>query len=209
VNGQSRRVLEEDVQFLPQKKHKSTALAAQTERDQRVAQLIDELALKSALLEQAESNAAEATKRTGLELRERADRMLAQASLIEQKDAELVKMQAKLDELLLPRDQHVRALELQIGQYETELAEVRSELEAKKSELEAVRLRLTDAENGWAESKAEADTLRAMTAAGPVSTGEDRIAHRLMERMRAMENEMSSLRLSEKSSEAMDSRNEG
>jgi chromosome segregation ATPase len=86
----------------------SALLAAKTERDQHLAQLTDELAMKSALLERAEAEAAEATKRAGLE---RADRLLAQTSLVEQKDAELVNMQAKLDELLLSRDQHVRALE--------------------------------------------------------------------------------------------------
>jgi peptidoglycan hydrolase CwlO-like protein len=41
----------------------STVLAVQTELDERVAQLNDELAVKSALLEQAEANTAEATKR--------------------------------------------------------------------------------------------------------------------------------------------------
>jgi hypothetical protein len=184
-------------------------LAAQTEQDQRVAQLIDELARKSALLEQAEAKAVEAKKRTELELRERTDRLLAQTSLIELRDAELVKMQAKLDELMLPRDQQVRALQLQIGQYETELAEVRAELEARQSELEAVRLRLADAENSWAKSRMEADTLRATTTAGPASTDEDRFTRALVERMRAMESEMASLRLSEKSLEGMQTRNEG
>jgi hypothetical protein len=87
---------------------------------------------------------------------------------------------------------------------------VRAELEAKKSELEAaVHLRLTDAENGWAKSKTKADTLRALTTAGLVSTDEDRITRGLVERKRAMEAEIASLRLSEKSSEAMQSRNDG
>jgi non-ribosomal peptide synthetase component E (peptide arylation enzyme) len=202
----------------------SAMLAAQTRRDQRLAQLTDELALTSALLEQAEANAASAMKRTGLE---HANRLVVQ---VEQKDAELVDMQAKLDELLLSRDQRVRALEQalqkatpraadadersrraceQIAQHETELGEVRAELEARKSELEAARSRLADAENGWAKSRSEADTLRAMTAAGPVSTDEGRITRGLAERMRAMEAEMVSLRFSEKSSEAMQSRNEG
>jgi hypothetical protein len=138
-------------------------------------------------------------------------------------------MQAKLDELLLSRKQHVRALEQalekatsraadadersqraceQIGKYETELAGVRGELGTRKSELEAARLRLMDAEIGWAKSKTEADTLRALTTPCLVSTDEDRITRRLMERMRTMEAEVASLRFSEKSSEAI-SRNEG
>jgi hypothetical protein len=77
-----------------------------------VAQLpvIEELTLKSALLE-AGANAAEATKCAGLDPRELIDRLLMQASLVEQKNAELVKIQAKLDELVLSRNRHVRALE--------------------------------------------------------------------------------------------------
>ena len=198
-------------------------LAAQVERDRRLAQLSDELTLKSNLLEQAEANTAEATKRAGqleethirvlrdhtdiqeqhaaldAELRDNADRLLAQTSLVEQKDAELLNVQAQLRELLLSRDQHVRALEQaqsalqkaiaraaevdeqsqltreQIGQYETEIAEARGELEAKVSELEAVRLRLTDAENAWAKSREEADTFRALTT---TSLGELLDTHR-------------------------------
>ena len=205
----------------------SAMLATQTERDQRLAQLTEELALKSALLE-----AAEATKGTGLEPRELADRLLAQTSLVERKDAELVKMQTKLDaldELVLSRDHHMRAFDqaqraLQkatsrasdADEYEIELAKVRaesearkSELEARKSELETIRLRLTDAEIGWAKSKTEADTLRALNTTSLASTDVDRIAHRLLDRMRTMEAEMASLRWSEKSLEAMETRNEG
>jgi DNA repair exonuclease SbcCD ATPase subunit len=245
----------------------SATLAAQTERDQRLAQLTDELTLKSALLEHTETNAAEATKRAGLELREHADRLseleqqlsatltaqtvrdqrlaqltdglalksalleqaeanAAETPLVEPKDAELVNMQAKLDELLVSRDKAQSAMQKaisraadadershraceQIGQYETELAEVRAELGERKSELEVVRSRLTEAENGWAKSKIEADTLRTLTTASLVSTDEDRITRGLVERMRAMEAEMASMRWGEKSSEAMQSRNEG
>jgi hypothetical protein len=193
------------------KRQLSETLAAQTERDRRIAQLTDQLAQKSALLKQAEANAAEAKKHAGLELR---------------------KLQAKLDELMLSGDEHLRtpleqaqsALQKATSRAaspdersqpawedETGLAEVRAELEGKKSELEAVRLRLTDAEDGWAKSKAEADALRAQTAAGLVNTDSDvdRVIHRLMERMRTMEAEMSSRRWNEKSIESMECRNEG
>jgi chromosome segregation ATPase len=186
----------------------SETLAAQSERDRRFAQLTDRLAQKSAVLERAEANAAEVKKHAGLELRE---------------------LQAKLDELMLSRDEHLRSLEqarraLQKAtsraadadersqpawEHETELAEARVELEGRKSELEAARLRLTDAENRCAKSKAEADTLRAQTAAGLVNTDVDQVIHRLMERMRAMETEMSSLRGNQKSIESMECRNEG
>ena len=187
----------------------SATLAAQSERDQRLSRLTDELALKSALLERAEANAAEATTRAGLESRDHGSRLLGQTSLVEQKDAELVKMQAKLDELVLSHDQHVRALEQQIGQYETELAGVRAELKARKSELEAVRLQLTDGKNGWAKSKAEADTSRGMTTTSLASTEDDQVTRVLVERIRAMEAEIATLRWSEKGWEDMPTRNEG
>ena len=165
----------------------SVSLTAQTERDQCIAQLTAKLALKSALLEQAEANAAETAK-----LREHADRLLMQTSLVMQRDVELKYMQARLDELLLSRDQ-------QIGKYEKELANVRAKLESKESELEAVRFQLTNAEKGWIKSKAEADTLRAQTD----------VTRRLVECVRGMEVEIASKWWNEKSIEAMECRNEG
>jgi hypothetical protein len=163
----------------------SLSLAAETERDQRIARL-------TALLEQAEANAAEAANRAGL-----------QTSLVVQRDAELVDMQAKLDELVVSRDQ-------QVGQYLKELANVRAKLEAKESELEAVRLQLTEAEKGWTKSKAaEANTLPAQTATGSVNRDEDQVAGRLMKRMRGVEAEVASKRWNENSIEDMECRNEG
>ena len=182
----------------------SATLAAQSERDQRLAQLTDELARKSALLEQADAIAVEATKRVGLEPCEQADRRLAQTSpRVEHTDAEFVEMQAKLDELQLSRDQHVHALEQQIRQYETELTEVRAELAARKSELEVVRLQHMDGKNGWAKSKVEADKLPGMTA------GTDEVVHVLVERIRALEAELASLRWSRKDWDDTPTCNEG
>jgi hypothetical protein len=159
LNGLSRCVPEEE-DDLPEYRAKSAVpnnsfaaatLAALTERDRHVAQLTDEL-------------------------RELADRLFAQTSLVEQKDAELVDMRATLDELLLSRDHHVRALEQaddQIGKYETELAEARADLGARESELEEVRLRLMERENDLAKGKkTKADTLHAPTMAGLVTTDE-------------------------------------
>jgi hypothetical protein len=180
----------------------------QTERDQRIARLADELA-KSALLEQAEANVAEAAKRTGLELREHADRLLMQTSLLEQKDSELVDMQAKLRNTEAKLDELIASRGQQVGQYEKELANVRAKLEEKESELEAVRLRLTDAEKGLTKSKAEAESLRTQTATSSVNRDEDYITRRLMERVRAIEAEMTSKRWNEKSIEEMECRNEG
>ena len=185
--------LKEKLQGWSSEQQLSVFLAAQTEQDQRIARL-------TTLLEQAEANAAGAEKRAGLEFRQHADRLLIQTSLVEHRDAELVDMQAKLDELVVSRDQ-------QVGQYEKELANVRAKLEAKESELEAIRLRLTDAEK--ARSKAEADTLRAQTAPGSVNRDENQVTRRLMERVRAIEAEMISKRWNEKSIEEMECRNEG
>jgi division protein CdvB (Snf7/Vps24/ESCRT-III family) len=66
-----------------------------------------------------------------------------------------------------------------------ELAEVHAKLEARESELAAVRLRLADAEDGWANRMAEAGTSRAGTpaAAGLVNMDVDRVMWRLMERV--------------------------
>jgi len=162
----------------------SATLAAQTERDRRIVQVTEELVQKSALLEQAKANAAEAKKRAGLERRE---------------------MQAKLDEMLLSRDHATEAYE----RSQRELAEVRAELEASKSELAAVHLRPKDTESGWAKNKAEADTSGAKTAANLVNTDEDGVTRRLMERMRAIEAKIASPRLwNEKSFEMMECTNE-
>ena len=182
----------EDGRFIELERQLSETIVAKTERDRRIAQLTEELALKSALLEQA----TEEKRRAGLELRE---------------------LQAKLDESLLS---HGHALEqaqsaLQKAscaaeaneQSQRELAEMHVKFEAKESELAAFRLRLADAENGWAKSKAEVDTYRNQTATGPVNTDEDRV-HMLMERVQAMEAEMALLRWNEKSFEMMECRNE-
>jgi len=165
----------------------SAMLAAQTERNRCIAQLTGELAQKSALLEQAEANAAQAKKRAGLEQRE---------------------MQAKLDELLLSRDHMLQRAAEASERSQQELAEVRAELEARNAELAAVHSRPKDAESGWAKDKAEADTSRAKNAANVVNTDEDGVMRRLTERMRAVEAEIASLRGNEKSFEMMECTNE-
>jgi reverse gyrase len=120
-----------------------------------------------------------------------------QTSLVEQRDAELVDMQARLDELVVSRDQ-------QVGQYEKELGNVRAQLEANESELEEIRLRLTDAEKGLTKSKAEADTLCAQNATGSVNRDEDQVIRRLL----ALEVQVGSKRWNEKSIAEMECHNE-
>ena len=192
----------EEVTRLELERQLSVLLAAQAERDQRIAGL-------TALLEQAEANATEGERRARLELREHEDRLLAQTSLVKQTDAELVDMQsklrnaeAKLGELLLSFDQ-------QIGRHGAELANVRAELEAKKSELEVVRLRLTDTKDGWAKSNGKADKLRTVTAASLVDLNEDRDMCDPKEDTQVTEAGLASLQWNEKSMEAMESCNEG
>lgn len=164
------------------------------ERGRHIAQLTDELTLKSALLEQA----AEEKKHAAWELRE---------------------LQAKLDESLQSRDHALEQAQSALQkascaaevneQSQRELTEMRAELEARKSELAAFRLRLADTENNHAKSKTEADIGRTQTEMGLINTDEGRVVHRLMERVRAMEAEMESLRWNEKSFEMMECRNEG
>ena len=178
----------------------SVSLAAQTERDQRIAQLTEELALKSDLLEQAGANALEG-KRCGR--------------------LELVDMKSKLDESLLSFGQ-------QTGQLKEELANVRAKLEAKESELkakefelevkesemkakesemEALRLRLADTEKGLTKSKAETSRCT-HEPTGSVNRDEDQVTRRLLERVRALEAQMVSKRWNKKSIEEMECSNE-
>ena len=218
----------EDGRHIELERQLSEALVAKTERDRRIAQLTDLLALKNVLLEQA----AEEKERAGLEQRElqaKFDELLLSRDEAEANVAEAKKrarldqreLQAKLDELLLSRDQALeeaqnaqkavfRAAEAN-EKSQRELAEVHARLEARESELAAARLRLTDAEVGWAKSKAEADTMRAGTqgAANLVNMDVDRVMRRLMERVRSVEAELTSLRGNEKSIGEMECRNEG
>jgi hypothetical protein len=109
----------EDERLIELERQLSETLVAKTERDQHIAQLTDELTLKSALLEQADANAAEERKRAELELHElqvkhdesllSRDHALKQteANAVEERDRaelELRKLQAQLDESLLSHD---------------------------------------------------------------------------------------------------------
>ena len=192
----------------------TVALSERAERERRAAELGDALAMQGALLAQAEARAQEAsqhsealeqahvrTLRDHTEMQERhedveaalrahADRLLAQSSALEQKEADLAHAHAQLDELSVSRDQHVRALEqartallvattraeaVDEGNQRTrqaaialenELAELRGELEARTAEVETARVRLAEVENSWAKSREEADAFRALTTTG-------------------------------------------
>ena len=86
---------------------------------------------------------------------------------------------------------------------------MRAELEEKKSELEAVRLQLTGAKDDWAKRSAKTEKFHAQNTAGPAYANEDGVTGGIMERMRAMEAQIASLRWSEKSFETRECRNEG
>ncbi|KAI0706123.1 hypothetical protein BC835DRAFT_1425968 [Cytidiella melzeri] len=192
----------------------TTATAGHHERDRKIKELHDSLALQTTLLEQAEARAEDSSKRAEMlaesrardlhdhaalqeqhsllesTLHEQTEQLLSHKSQLEQREAEYLSAQTQLEDLVLTRDQHVRAWEQaqtavkasssraeqleeqyqrardQMGQMEADLAELRGELESRSTEVEAVRIRLADAENSWAKSREEADAFRALTTGG-------------------------------------------
>ncbi|KAI0325880.1 hypothetical protein GY45DRAFT_1374374 [Cubamyces sp. BRFM 1775] len=189
----------------------AAALSGQAECDRKIKELNDSLSLQTTLLEQAEARADDASKRADtlaqshernaeeqtllrernavLEtmLREQSEKLLEQTSIAEQHEADYVKAQAQLDELMHSHDQHVRALEQmrtalaattaraddvnakygrardQIAQLEADIVELRGDLEVRNTGIENTRIRLADVENSWAQSREEADAFRATT----------------------------------------------
>jgi chromosome segregation ATPase len=200
-----------------------TVTSERNGQNRKLAELNDSLALQTTLLEQAESRAADASKRADAveeshertlqdhidledrhasveaSLREHADRLLSQTSLLEQREAEYLNIQAQLEELTQSRDQHVRALDQartalqstssraqevdgqhqrareRINRLEVDMTELRGELDARTSEAESAKIRLADVENSWAKSREEADAFRALTTG---SLGELLDSHR-------------------------------
>ena len=185
------------------------------------AKLDDFLLSRDKALEQSQSALQEATS-CAAETSQRSRRELAEVhAKLEARESELVAVRLRLTEAqreLQKATSHAaeanerskRVCE-QIGEYETKLAEVRAELEEKKSELEAVHLQLTDAngDDGGAKSSAKAEKLCVQNTAGPLNTEEGRVTRGIMDRMRAMEAQIASLRWNEKSFEMMECRNEG
>lgn len=189
----------------------SVALSSKADRERKIQELSDSLSLQTTLLEQAEARAEDASKRADslsqsydqhseahnalrernavleTKLRESSEKLLEQTSLVEQQEADYLKAQSQVDNLLLSQEQHVRALDQtraaleaasgraeevdaqysrareQISQLEADVAELRGELEARTSEIEAARVRIADVENFWAKSREEADAFRAVT----------------------------------------------
>ena len=155
--------------------------------------MTDELALKSALLEEVKASAVEGERRARLELRERDDRLLAQTSLVKQRDAELVDMQselrnsdAKLFDMQLkltntdPKlvdmqskltdteaklDQSLLSCDEQIQRYRAHLANVRVELEAKEAKNAELEVKNAELEVKNAELEAKNAELDAVRKA--------------------------------------------
>lgn len=194
-----------------------------TERDHKIKELSDTLAMQTMLMEQAQARAEDASKRVevlsqshdrdseayrslqeryaSMEVlyREQSDRLLAQTSLVDHHEADHMKAQSQLEELILSQEQHIRALEQaraalqtastradevdgqyirareQVAQLEADLADLRGELEARTTEVENSRVRILDLENSWAKSREEADAFRALTTG---SLGEILDSHR-------------------------------
>jgi len=113
----------------------SSMLTERAEKDRKIGELSDSLALTTTLLEQAEARAVDASKRADLledsheeklrehadlqdrhilleaALREHADRLLSLTSQLEQKEAELTNNQSQVEGLSVSKEQHVRALD--------------------------------------------------------------------------------------------------
>jgi hypothetical protein len=121
----------------------SAALAAQIDPWQRLAQLTDELSLKSALLEQTEANGRRSTARADIAAGAKGRRTCEQCK----RSSTSCRCLATSTVRAL-QEATSRATDEQIRRYETELGEVHAELEANNSKLEAVRLRSADVENG-------------------------------------------------------------
>ncbi|KAG6336140.1 hypothetical protein ID866_2950 [Astraeus odoratus] len=201
----------------------ATLMSERTTMRRKVDELADSLALQTTLLEQAEARTADANKRAdyleesqgrntrahsdlqgryvALEaaLREHADRLAAQTSLLEQREAEGAQARKQVQELNQLQDQHIRALDQartvlqaaasrseeadvtrqrdreRIVQLETDLVEMKGDLEARVLEVESLRARLAEVENCWAKSREEADAFRALTTG---SLGELLDSHR-------------------------------
>ncbi|KAG1908289.1 uncharacterized protein F5891DRAFT_1272938 [Suillus fuscotomentosus] len=228
-------------------RHLATLLAEHTAQKKTADELSDSLALQTTLLEQAEARSSDANNRAdALEethhrvvrehseirdryveaeaaLRDHADRLLGQTSLLEQKDAEASQVKRQVEELSQLRDQHIRALDQartalqavasrseedqrardQITQLEADIAELRGDLETRTSEVEQARIRLAEVENAWAKSREEADAFRALTTGSlgelldshrELRVDEDRLTRGHVEKVEAMEVEATSLR---------------
>lgn len=188
-------------------RHISALMGERWAQDRRLNELNDSLALQTTLYEQAEARAIDATKRAeqmeeniqrqtdlqakvdelGSQLRDHKERLISQTSLLEQREAEEITLRSQLEDLVMLKDRHVRALEQtqtalqaasnraeevdnkyqrareRIGDLENDIVDLRSDIEARTAEIEYTRNQLNDVENAWAKSREEADAFRSLT----------------------------------------------
>jgi len=169
----------------------SSMLTERAEKDRKIGELSDSLALTTTLLEQAEARAVDASKRADLledsheeklrehadlqdrhilleaALREHADRLLNLTSQLEQKEAEFTNTQSQVEDLSVSKEQHVRALD----QARVALQSASTRAEEVDAKYKESRDRSAQLEGDLAEMKgdleaktSEIDTLRARLA---------------------------------------------
>ncbi|KIJ46380.1 hypothetical protein M422DRAFT_66743 [Sphaerobolus stellatus SS14] len=164
---------------------------------------------------------------TEASLRDHAEKLISFNSLAQQKDADHRHLQQQIENLTSSRDQHLKALEQaqaalqassdrsdelhdqlrrateQVSRLEQDIAELRNEVETRTADAEAALAKLTDAENAWAASRAEADALRSLTTSGlgqlldghrDLKADEERLLRSHEEKVEAMDNEAALLR---------------
>ena len=164
---------------------------------------------------------------TEVSLRDHAERLLSHTSLTQQRDAEQRNVLAQIEAITASRDQHLKALEQaqaaltasaargdelvaqwrrtteQVTRLEQDILELRNDLDVRTSEAESAQAKLTDVENSWAASRAEADSLRALTTTGlgqlldshrDLKADEDRVLRSQEEKFEALGTEAASLR---------------
>lgn len=160
-------------------------------------------------------------------LREHAEKLISLNTLSQQKEVDQRHFQEQIETLTASQDQHLKALEQaqaalqatsarsedllnqwrrateQISRLEQDMLELRNEVEARTADAEAAQAKLTDVENAWAASRAEADTLRNLTTSGlgqlldshrELKADEDRVVRNHEERYDALANERDLLR---------------
>lgn len=156
----------------------SSMLAERAEKDRKIGELSDSLALTTTLLEQAEARAVDASKRADLledsheerlrehgdlqdrhilleaALREHADRLLAHSSQLEQKEADLINAQSQVEELSASKEQHVRALD----QARVALQSATTRAEEVDTKYKESREKSAQLESDLAEIKGELET---------------------------------------------------
>ena len=222
-NSQDRRIaeLEEALGLQTQLREQAEAQAAEAAKR---AEMLEESHTRISL-EHTELHAKHVE--TEASLQEHAEKLLSYSSVTQQREADQRNVQGQIEAITASRDQHLKALEQaqaaltasaarseelvtqwrrateQVSRLEQDMLDLRNELEARTSEAESAQAKLTDVENSWAASRAEADTLRTLTTSGlgqlldshrDLKADEDRVLRSQEDKFEAMETEAASLR---------------